>query len=135
MQRGLAQGKVAESALHGRFPATHLFPLEGHSNWLSYMLVAKKQCGGILKIEQPVLTSTQRDIVVGHRPHAGTRDSFPRGHGSPHLTAPSTPLLPLSPSNTGMKAGVLQSYSRLGSTLLIFWAGRLVISSQSRVWV
>lgn len=48
------------------FPATHLFPLEGHSNWLSYMHVAKKQCGGILKIEQMGLQRHPRGAKWRH---------------------------------------------------------------------
>lgn len=80
------------------FPATHLFPLEGHSNWLSYTLVAKKQCGGILKIEQPVLMSTQR-MVVGRRPHARTRVTpSPGATCFPHLMG--LPDLHPQPSST-----------------------------------
>lgn len=55
---------IATLAQQGLFPSNPPVPFEGHSNWLSYMLVAKKQCGGILKIEQPGRTSAQRDLVV-----------------------------------------------------------------------
>lgn len=73
LQRSAAwdgMGKVVECALgvwrcslpcllsRACFPATHLFPLEGHSNWLGCMLVAKKQRGGILKLEQLGPTGT-----------------------------------------------------------------------------
>lgn len=81
------RGKLPRAHGTACFLATHLFPLEGHSNWLSYTLVAKKQCGGILKTEQQVPRSPQRCRGGTQAPRAQC-DAFPRATCSPYLTVP-----------------------------------------------
>lgn len=92
------------------FPATHLFPREGHSNWLRDTLVAKKQRGGILKTAASPQSAQRR----GDGTQApGAR--LPQGHLLPTPHSPSsTPLRPRSPSQHWVKAGVLKSSVRVG---------------------
>lgn len=82
-------GKSCRGSCTACLPATHLFPPEGYSNWLSCTVVAKKHCGGILKIEQPGPMSTRRDLVVGHQCHARPRETpSPGATRSPYPAVP-----------------------------------------------
>lgn len=95
------------------------------------MLVAKKQCGGILKIEQPDPTGTQRDIVVGRRPHAHTRATpSPGVTCSPYVMLP--PLVCTLTASSTEPLTMLGRKQGWGALRLTFWAVHVACFSQSR---